>query len=122
MADAEAVVSSMRTGTLRPGRYASEWRVVAANGDVSLPAGPSFEIVAGGLRQREVAQTQNERILVAARNALETASASSEISLDVAGYSASFASRLELLEFVGRMEQRVARERGKSPIRRLRWP
>ena len=110
-----------RTAALRTGRYATEWRVVASNGDVSLPAGPTFDLVAGGLRQREVAQTQNERILEAAKKALETASESSEVSIDVSGYSASFASRVELLDFIARMENRVARERGRSPIRMRQW-
>lgn len=75
---------------------------------------------------------QDERILAAAKDALEKASGSDQITLNVEGYSASFMSRLELLAFVNRMERKVrgnrrraelgVTKRGKFRIRTSRTP
>ena len=118
VSDSVAVLPAAITTKLREGRYASEWTVVDPDtNDTTLPDGPVFEVVASGQHQRDVALTQNERILQAARKALETASGSSEITIDVQGFSASYTSRQELVTFVNTMEQRVARERGHPPIK-----
>ena len=114
----KAVVPAETTARWRPGQYRSGWRVVEGN-VVSLPDGPDFQVAdsAFSSRGRSVAATFNERVLAAARKALETAAEGTAVSVSTDGFSSSFETRAELLAFVAMMETRVARERGAPRVR-----
>lgn len=59
---------------------------------------------------------QDERILKAAKDALEAASGSDRVSLSVEGSSFSFMDRNELLAFVNRMERKVRNSRRRAEL------
>ena len=59
---------------------------------------------------------QDERILKAAKDALEAASGSDRVSLSVEGSSFSFMDRNELLAFVNRMERKVRNNRRRAEL------
>ena len=111
--DSQAVVDAAMTAKLPAGDYRSEWTIVDASGRTTLPDGPRLLVVESLSidERRESPRTQNERMLEAARKALETAGASAEIGFAVEGASFTFESRRELLAFVRGLELRVARER-----------
>ena len=111
VADGRAVVTAETSRTLPIGDYATEWEIGAD--EVALPAGPRIRVAESLLADevRMVAQTHNERVLDAARTALETAAQSADLSFSIDGSSFSFESRNDLLAFVRRIELRVARDR-----------
>ena len=59
---------------------------------------------------------QDERILKAAKDALESASGSDQLSISVDGASFNFMGRLELLAFVNRMERKVRLNRRRAEL------
>ena len=111
--DGVAVVDAQTSIGLAAGDYVSEWEVVV-DGATALPAGPRITVVESLLKDalRQAPQTSNERILAAARTALETAAGSAELSFTVNDASFAFETRGDLLKFVRDMEYRVAKERG----------
>lgn len=117
----QGVLESERTLMLAPGAYAVGWRVVAPNGDVSLPAGPPLTVCLALSEQFDVPPTRAERLLKAGRAALESSSETGDLSVTVAGYSATFETKAALQSWVVAMEATVRRERrakrGLGPIR-----
>lgn len=117
--DGTVMVTAEQTTNAPAGVYDSEWKVVDGV-ETSLPSGPRITIadsLAHGDR-RTVEKTQNQRILEAALKTLETASASSDLTVNSGVYSFSFESRRELYAYVQRLRVAVAREQGKPPASR----
>ena len=122
VSEGSAVVDAATTAQLPAGVYGTEWAVADADGRVRLPDGPRLLVVESlsvdELRDSPV--TERERVLAAARKALETAAVSGEIGFTVQDASFTFESRAELLAFVRGLELRLAHERG-LPKRRLEF-
>ena len=104
------------TSAMPIGLYQSEWE----HGDGRLAEGPRFEIVPSLKIDKltDAEPPQDERILAAARRALEVASASTDIGFSVAESSWSFENRGDLLSFVQRMESKVGRKNAARRYRR----
>ena len=110
--DGTAVLTSATTETMPPGEYMTEWKVVDADGSVRLPDGcritVSQSLATDHDELRTVPVTQYERILAAAKDALESAAGDGAISVSTGESNFSFESRNELLSFVSRLEPVVA--------------
>lgn len=119
--DGVAVVSADDTKASPAGEYRTEWRVVDAQGNVSLPSGQRV-VVQQSLdvdSLNTIEPTQYERILQAAKDALESAAASGDVSVSTGDTTFTFETRAELLSFVNRLEKLVARRRGRKPASKV---
>lgn len=78
VADGQGVLTPEQTTPLAPGAYAVGWRVVAPNGDVSLPDGPRLTVADPLSEQFEVPETEDEKLLAAGRKVLADAAATAQ--------------------------------------------
>lgn len=115
--DGTAVITSAMTEDMPAGVYISEWKVVADDGTITLPSYGRIivreSILTDNLRNAPV--DQYERILKAAKDTLESAAASGDLSVSTGESSFSFESRSDLLSFINRLENKIALRKGRAP-------
>ena len=115
VADGRAGLSASETADLPPGRYRTEWEVASADGSVSLPDGPIFEVV--NPLARDSGTTFNEQLLDAMRKALPSAFEGTQVSVSVGDANFAFEDREALLRELAVVERRVKAERGIGSLR-----
>ena len=99
------------TSGIPAGRYAVEWEWRGPNNAVEIARGEPLVLLASLAADSvdAVPTTFDERVLAKAREALEAAAGSGEVSFASEGQSWTFESRSDLLTFVERLERKVAR-------------
>ena len=104
-----AVLTSETTAGMPAGEYMTEWKV-EREGAITLPSGCRITVQESILTDqlRNIPVDQYERILQAAKDTLESAAASGDLSVSTGESNFSFESRSDLLSFINRLENKIA--------------
>ena len=103
------------TAIWAPGKHVAQWQFVAADGAVSFAAAGYLDVRLAATEDPDAldgSETTAERLVAALEGLLETTGGDASLSVTVAGFSASYASRADVARELGRWRKVVARERG----------